>query len=91
MEEEGYLPEDGIEEEGEEFDEEGLRFRWKISTYSLSGLTILLNLIIVLILIFKRNLGSTLNKGSTFCSSIQFNWFIFFTQLSCFFIPIMEQ
>ncbi|XP_023325888.1 histamine H2 receptor [Eurytemora carolleeae] len=62
MEEEGYIPEDEIEEEEEEFDEEGLRFRWKISTYSLSGLTILLNLIIVLILIFKRNLGSTLNK-----------------------------
>ena len=52
-----------LEEEEEKYDEDGLRFRWKISTYSLSGLTILLNLVIILILIIKRNLDSTLNKG----------------------------
>jgi len=49
-------------QEEEKYDETGTRLTWEILTWIILGLTLILNLILLLILIVKRNLNSITNK-----------------------------
>ena len=60
------LAEDPVVEEEEEYDETGTRNTWAVLTWIMLALTILLNLVLIGILIVKRNLRSITNK-SEFC------------------------
>ena len=56
------LAEDPVVEE-EEYDETGTRNTWAVLTWIMLALTILLNLILIGILVVKRNLRSITNKS----------------------------
>ena len=60
------LAEDPVVEEEEEYDETGTRNTWAILTWIMLALTILLNLVLIGILIVKRNLRSITNKSEFF-------------------------
>lgn len=64
------LAEDPVVEEEEEYDETGTRNTWAVLTWIMLALTILLNLVLIGILIVKRNLRSITNK-SEFCFTNQ--------------------
>ena len=51
------------EEEEEEYDETGTRRTWAVLTWIMLALTITLNLILIGILVVKRNLTSITNKS----------------------------
>ena len=52
-----------LEEEEEEYDETGTRRTWAVLTWIMLALTIILNLILIGILVVKRNLTSITNKS----------------------------
>merc|ERR1719500_1128658 len=56
------LAEDPVVEEEEEYDETGTRNTWAVLTWIMLALTILLNLVLIGILVVKRNLRSITNK-----------------------------
>ena len=55
--------EDPVVEEEEEYDETGTRNTWAVLTWIMLALTILLNLVLIGILVVKRNLRSITNKS----------------------------
>ena len=59
-----YVYEDASpEEETEPVDESGYRSTWEILTWIIIALTIILNLILIGILVLRRNLHSIVNKS----------------------------
>jgi hypothetical protein len=53
-------------EEGEEpYDETGTRWTWELLTWIVLALSLLLNLILIGLLVFRRNLHSLINKCKT--------------------------
>ena len=52
-----------VEEEEEEYDETGTRNTWAVLTWIMLALTIVLNLVLIGILVVKRNLRSITNKS----------------------------
>ena len=54
---------DPVVEEEEEFDETGTRNTWAVLTWIMLALTIVLNLVLIGILVVKRNLRSITNKS----------------------------
>ena len=60
---EGSTVDPSVEEEEEEYDETGTRKTWAVLTWIMLALTILLNLILIGILVVKRNLRSITNKS----------------------------
>ena len=54
---------DPVVEEEEEYDETGTRNTWAVLTWIMLALTIVLNLVLIGILIVKRNLRSITNKS----------------------------
>ena len=54
---------DPVVEEEEEYDETGARNTWAVLTWIMLALTIVLNLVLIGILVVKRNLRSLTNKS----------------------------
>ena len=63
------LAEDPVVEEEEEYDETGTRNTWAILTWIMLALTILLNLVLIGILVVKRNLRSIMNKSEFYLTN----------------------
>ena len=65
-----YVYEDAAPEETEPVDESGYRNTWEILTWIIIALTIVLNLILIGILVLRRNLHSIVNKSKNcnFCT-----------------------
>ena len=61
-----YVYEDAAPEETEPVDESGYRNTWEILTWIIIALTIILNLILIGILVLRRNLHSIVNKSENF-------------------------
>ena len=66
LEEEYYYDDPGevavLEEE--EVDEEGARYSWKVASWIIVALTLLLNIVIVGVIVVNRNANSVVNKGN---------------------------
>ena len=60
---EGSTVDPAVVEGEEEYDETGTRKTWAVLTWIMLALTILLNLILIGILVVKRNLRSITNKS----------------------------
>ena len=60
---EGSAVDPVVEEEEEEYDETGTRNTWAVLTWIMLALTIVLNLVLIGILVVKRNLRSITNKS----------------------------
>ena len=72
--------------EPEPVDESGYRNTWEILTWIIIALTILLNLILIAILVFKRNLRSIVNKRKlSLTKEVNFhlNLIIIFSNICC--------
>ena len=44
-------------------DEESARYAWKVTSWIIVALTLLLNLVIVVVIVINRNASSVINKG----------------------------
>ena len=47
-------------------DEESARYAWKVASWIIVALTLLLNLVIVVVIVINRNANSVINKGRIF-------------------------
>ena len=54
----------GSGEAPEEADEEGPRYAWKVASWIVVALTLIMNIIIVGVIIINRNANSVVNKGT---------------------------
>ena len=60
---------DPVVEEEEEYDETGTRNTWAVLTWIMLALTIVLNLVLIGILVVKRNLRSITNKSEFYLTN----------------------
>ena len=65
VEEEYYYDDPGeVALAEEEVDEEGARYSWKVASWIIVALTLILNIVIVGVIIVNRNANSVVNKGN---------------------------
>ena len=65
MEEEYYYDDPGeVALAEEEVDEEGARYSWKVASWIIVALTLILNIVIVGVIMVNRNANSVVNKGN---------------------------
>ena len=65
VEEEYYYDDPGeVAVVDEEVDEEGARYSWKVASWTIVALTLILNIAIVGVIMVNRNANSVVNKGN---------------------------
>ena len=65
VEEEYYYDDPGeVAVAEEEVDEEGARYSWKVASWIIVALTLILNIVIVGVIMVNRNANSVVNKGN---------------------------
>ena len=65
LEEEYYYDDPGeVAVVEEEVDEEGARYSWKVASWIIVALTLILNIVIVGVIVVNRNANSVVNKGN---------------------------